>query len=81
MHSDKDKAMPFVGGPNTLITNPRWRTAAILKKIEKWPYLMPKTHAPETGARKQRQKTGVGFWRRFFMPVAKLLAPETNTDE
>ena len=24
--------MPFVGGPNTHITNPRWRTAAILEK-------------------------------------------------
>ena len=24
--------MPFVGGPHTRITNPRWRTAAILKK-------------------------------------------------
>ena len=28
----------FVGGPNRRITNPRWRTAAILK-IEKWLYL------------------------------------------
>jgi len=27
--------MPFAGGPNTRITNPRWRTAAILEKIEK----------------------------------------------
>ena len=43
--------------------------------------LMPMTHAPETGARNRRQKTGVGFWRRFFTPVAKFLAPETNTDE
>jgi len=33
---------------------------------------MPMTHAPETG---------VGFWRRFFTPVAKFLPPETNTDE
>ena len=24
--------MPFVGGSHTCITNPRWRTAAILKK-------------------------------------------------
>jgi len=24
--------MPFMGGPNTCITNPRWRTAAILEK-------------------------------------------------
>ena len=30
--------MPFVGGPNTHITNPRWRTAAILKN-RKSPYL------------------------------------------
>ena len=43
--------------------------------------LMLMTHAPETGARNWRQKTGVGFWRRFFTPVAKFLAPETNTDE
>ena len=27
--------MPFVGGPHTRITNPRWRTAAILKKSKK----------------------------------------------
>ena len=26
--------MPFVGGPNTYITNPRWRMAAILEKIK-----------------------------------------------
>jgi len=32
LHSDKDHQMPFVGGPNTLITNPRWKTAAILEK-------------------------------------------------
>jgi len=42
---------------------------------------MPKTHAPETGARNRRQKTGVGFWRLFVTPVAKFLAPETNMDE
>jgi len=42
VHSDRDHQMPFVGGPNTRITYPRWRTAAILehlKKIEKLPYL------------------------------------------
>ena len=42
LHSDKDHQMPFVGGPNTRITNPRWRTAAILEKSEKiiisWPW-------------------------------------------
>jgi len=47
--------------------------------------LMLMTHGPETGARNRRQKlapeTGVGFWRQFFTPVAKFLAPETNTDE
>ena len=32
LHSDKDHEMPSVGGPNTHITNPRWRTAAILEK-------------------------------------------------
>jgi len=33
LHSDKDHQMPFAGGPpNVHITNPRWRTAAILKK-------------------------------------------------
>jgi len=31
LNSDKDQ-MPFVGGPNTHITNPRWRTTAILEK-------------------------------------------------
>ena len=29
---DKDHQMPFVDGPNTRITNPRWRSAAILQK-------------------------------------------------
>ena len=32
LHSDKDHQMPFVDGPHTCITNPRWRTAAILEK-------------------------------------------------
>jgi len=32
LHSDKDHQMPFVGGPHTRITNPRWRTAATLEK-------------------------------------------------
>ena len=31
--------MPFVRGPNTRIVNPRWRTAAILKKSKKSSYL------------------------------------------
>jgi len=30
--SDKDHQMPFVVCPHTRITNPRWRTAAILEK-------------------------------------------------
>jgi len=38
-------------------------------------------NAHDTRSRNRRQKTGVGFWRRFFTPVAKFLAPETNTDE
>jgi len=32
LHSDKDHQMPFVGGPDMHITNPRWRTAVILEK-------------------------------------------------
>ena len=31
LHSHKDHQILFVGGPNTRKTNPRWRTAAILK--------------------------------------------------
>ena len=31
LHSDKDHHILFVGCPNTRKTNPRWRTAAILK--------------------------------------------------
>jgi len=34
LHSDKDQQMPFVGGLHTRITNPKWRTAAILEKLE-----------------------------------------------
>jgi len=30
-HNDKDHQMPFVGGPNIRVTNPKWWTAAILK--------------------------------------------------
>ena len=46
LHSDKDYQMPFVGGPNTRTTNPRWRTAAILEKSKNhisavaWPIAM-----------------------------------------
>jgi len=36
LHIDKDHQMPFVGGPHTRITNPRWRTAAILEKSKKF---------------------------------------------
>jgi len=45
--------------------------------IEAYPY------ADDTRSRNWRQKTGVGFWRwrRFFTPVSKFLAPETNTNE
>jgi len=35
-------------------------------------------YAKDTRSRNRRQKTGVRFWRRFFTPVAKFLAPETN---
>ena len=31
-HSDKDHEMPFVSIPDTRITKPRWRTAAVLEK-------------------------------------------------
>jgi len=31
LHSDKDHLLPFVGDPNTRITNPWWRMAAILE--------------------------------------------------
>ena len=37
-HNHKDRQVLFVGGPNTRKTNPRWRTAAILKIINR-PYL------------------------------------------
>jgi len=29
----------FVGGPNAHTRNPRWRTVAILKIVNLWPYL------------------------------------------
>jgi len=34
LHSDKDYQMPVVDCPDTRITNPRWRTAAILEKTK-----------------------------------------------
>jgi len=40
LYSDEDHQMPFfVGGPNTHVKNPRWRTADILEKSIKSPYL------------------------------------------
>jgi len=38
LSTDKHQQIHFVHGPNTHTTNPRWQTAAILKK-EKSPYL------------------------------------------
>jgi len=32
LHSDKEQQMPFVDCQNTRITNPRWRTAAVLEQ-------------------------------------------------
>jgi len=31
LHSDKDRQVPFAGGPNMPQTNSRWRTAAVFK--------------------------------------------------
>jgi len=31
LHNDRDHQVVIVGGPNRRLTNPRWRTAAILK--------------------------------------------------
>jgi len=39
LHNDRDHQVVVVGGPNGRPTNPRWRTAAILKKNVKSPYL------------------------------------------
>jgi len=36
---DKNRQIPLVGGPKMSPTNPRCETAAILKKIEKSPYI------------------------------------------
>ena len=38
LHNDRDHQVVIVGGPNRRLTNPRWRTAAILKTV-KSPYL------------------------------------------
>ena len=38
LHNDRDHQVVVVGGPNRRPTNPRWRTAAILKTV-KSPYL------------------------------------------
>jgi len=39
LYNKKNRQILYAGGPNTPSTNPRWRTAAILKKINKLPYL------------------------------------------
>ena len=39
LHNDIDNQVVVVGGPNKRPTNPRWRTAAILKKNVKSVYL------------------------------------------
>ena len=56
LHSDKDHQAPFVGGPNSHITNPRWRTAAILEKSKNrhisaivWPILTKFGTATQVG--------------------------------
>ena len=42
-------------------------------------FLMPMTHAPETGARNRRQKTGVGFWRVCHTIWCRIfLAPDSG---
>ena len=38
LHNDRDHQVVVVGGPNRRPTNPRWRTAAILKTV-KSPYV------------------------------------------
>jgi len=38
LHSNKDHQILIMGGPNTRTTNPRWQTAAILKKNDNSPY-------------------------------------------
>jgi len=38
-HNDRDHQVVIVDGPNTHPTNLRWRTATILKKTVKSPYL------------------------------------------
>jgi len=43
-YSDKDHQMPFVGGPNTRIINPRWRTAAIFERSKNC-YISSVVHA------------------------------------
>jgi len=41
--------------------------------------LMPMTHAPETGTRNRRQKTGVGFWRVCHTIWCRIfLAPDSG---
>jgi len=40
--------------------------------------IMLMTHAPETGARNRRQKTGVGFWSVCHTIWREKLAPETD---
>ena len=35
LHNDRDREVVVIGSPNRLPTNPRWRTAAILKKTVK----------------------------------------------
>jgi len=39
LHNDRDHQEVVAGCPNRRPTNPRWRTAAILKKTVKSPYL------------------------------------------
>jgi len=34
LHTNEDHQICFVGGPETRKTNPRWRTAAILKNLK-----------------------------------------------
>ena len=86
LHNDGDHQVVVVGGPNRRPTNPRWRTAAILKTPLKrrmsatvWPILMKfgmMTHIPPYSGKAVKISN---FWK-FKMAAAAIVENHKNRD-
>ena len=80
LNNDRDHQVVVVGGPNKRPTNPRWRTAAILKKKTLnryisaivWPILMKFGKMTQIGPYRGCTVKFLNFWK-FKMAAAAIL--------